>query len=144
FLLMLMFSISLVDFHTPADTRVLSPVFAVWVVLAACVLSAGMRRLPSHRASAVAAASIAVAACVFAWPTTKLVARLYREGDGFAHKQWQDSPTLAAVKQLPSDQQIFTNAPGAVYLVTGRQIILTVPSPISASSRLPNPEYPQL
>src|SRR5947207_2453482 len=81
FLLMLVFSISLVDFHTPADTRVLSPVFAVWVVLAACVLSAAMRRLPPARASVVAVASFVVAACVFAWPTTKLVARLWREGD---------------------------------------------------------------
>ena len=138
FLVLLVFSISLVDFYTPADTRVLSPVFVVWVLLLACIV-ASMRSASAQRV-AVAVAAVILAG-TFAFPSATLIRRLWRDGDGFARKFWQESPTLAAVKGLPADQQIFTNAPGVVYLITGRQTVLTVPSEINASSRLPNPDY---
>jgi hypothetical protein len=140
---LLVFSISFVDFHTPADERVLSPLFVAWAILGACAASAGVARLSARvRPAAIAACFLLAAVCCL--PTISLVKRLHREGDGFTHAQWQRSPTLAAVKQLPPDQQVFTNAPGVVYLLTGRQQILTVPSEINAASRLPNPDYPQL
>ena len=137
---LLVFSISFVDFHTPMDTRVLSPVFAGWIVLAGCVLSWWIGPLGrGHRMIAVAAT--AVIAAIMAWPSDSLVSRLWTEGDGFAHPQWRNSATMAAVRDLPAELQIFTNAPGAVYLLSGRQFIWTVPAEISASSRLPNPQY---
>jgi hypothetical protein len=82
--------------------------------------------------------------CATVLPSKRLVERLFRDGAGFAHRQWQQSPTLRAVGKLPPEMQIFTNAPGAVYLVTGREFILTIPAETSASSRLPNAEYPML
>ena len=42
---------------------------------------------------------------------------------------------------MPPEQIVYTNAPGAVYLLTGRLIIITIPAEFSASSRLPNPDY---
>jgi hypothetical protein len=36
---------------------------------------------------------------------------------------------------------IYSNAPGAVYLLTGRPVIITIPAQRSASSLLPNAEY---
>ncbi|MEO6435319.1 MAG: hypothetical protein ABIP55_06105, partial [Tepidisphaeraceae bacterium] len=150
FIGLLVFSISFVDFHTPMDTRVLSPAFVAWVVLAACVVSRWLgttKTRPRVLAGVAAAALVAV----IAWPSVKLpiqgvsagglIARLWREGDGFAHPMWRNSPTIAAVRQLRPELQIFTNAPGAIYLLTGRQFLLTIPAQISASSRLPNPEY---
>ena len=144
FVALLVFSISLVDFHTPMDTRVLSPVFAAWVALAAVVPSRRVERMtPGYRAVA-AIIALAGAVAIIAWPSVELVRRLCREGDGFAHPQWRNSATMAAVRALPPDQQVFTNAPGAVYLLSGRQLIWTIPAETSASSRLPNPEYPAL
>lgn len=143
FVTLLVFSISLVDFHTPLDTRVLSPVFAGWVVLGGCVLSWFVvdRGRPS-RAIAFAVAVVLIG--VLAWPSFTLVSRLWSVGDGFTHPQWRDSATMAAVRQLPPGIQVFTNAPGAVYLLSGRQFIWTIPPQIIASSRLPNPDHDAL
>jgi 4-amino-4-deoxy-L-arabinose transferase-like glycosyltransferase len=144
FVALLVFSISLVDFHTPMDTRVLSPVFAAWAVLAAVVLSRRVERMTPGPRAVAAVIALTGAVAIIAWPSIELVRRLHREGDGFAHPQWRNSATMAAVRALPPDQQIFTNAPGAVYLLSGRQLIWTIPAETSASSRLPNPEYPAL
>jgi hypothetical protein len=135
FLILLAISISFVDFHTPADTRVLSPIFFAWVIVGACVVSAKPR-------AAVGVGALLLLVLIV--PSIRLINRLSREGDGFAHAQWQQSPTIAAVRELPADKQIFTNAPGAVYLLTGRQLVLTVPAETRASSGLPNADYPAL
>jgi 4-amino-4-deoxy-L-arabinose transferase-like glycosyltransferase len=140
---LLVFSISFVDFHTPADQRVLSPIFVTWVILGACgatAIAEPLRR--GVRAGFIAGCGAAI--CLIGSPSIRLVARLHRHGDGFSHAMWQQSPTLAAVRELPPDMEVFTNAPGVVYLLTGRELILTVPSSISASSMLPNPDYQPL
>src|SRR5207244_3670653 len=41
FAILLVVSISLVDYHTPVDTRVLAPIYAAWVVLVGCILAEG-------------------------------------------------------------------------------------------------------
>ncbi|MEA2733865.1 MAG: hypothetical protein QOE14_316, partial [Humisphaera sp.] len=67
----------------------------------------------------------------------------YRDGAGFAHRMWRESPTLAAVREMvPPDKWVYTNAPGAMYLLTGRASIVTIPSKFSASSMRENPKYP--
>jgi hypothetical protein len=137
--MVLALSISLIDFHTPLDTRVLSPVYAAWVVLAGSVLAktqaAGARiRIPVTL----------IAAALFAWGGVRsfaTVQQAYRDGAGYAHRRWRESPTLGALRAIPQDKWIYTNAPGAVYLRCGRTIVITVPSPYSASSRLPNPDF---
>ena len=70
-----------------------------------------------------------------------MVRDMHTNGAGFAHAIWRNSPTIAAIRNFPPDQIIYTNAPGAVYLLTQHPIIITIPSQFSASSRLPNPEY---
>jgi hypothetical protein len=146
FVALIVFSISFVDFHTPADTRILAPVFIAWVILLACVgtaIAQGMAPVKQW----VFVSAIAGLAWVCIVPTVGygkrqgLVVRRFRDGEGFAHSAWRNSPTIAAVRELPPDAKIFTNAPGAIYLLTRRQNILTIPSAINASSRLPNPEY---
>lgn len=143
FIALLAISISLVDFHTPADTRVLSPVFVAWVVLATCTLAWAAERVRKP-ARCIMIALVVIYAAICVWPSVETIRTLRRDGGGFAHAMWRKSPVIEAVRQLPPDLQIFTNAPGVVYLLTGRQMLLTVPSEISASSRLPNPEYPAL
>ena len=144
FAALLAFSISFVDFHTPADQRVLSPMYFAWLILTACVATSLASSMTTRSLRTVAEVACVVIAMALMLPSIPLGLRLYHFGDGFAHAQWRRSPTIAAVNELPPELEIFTNAPGAVYLLTGRQVILTIPSEISSSSRLPNPDYPQL
>lgn len=44
-------------------------------------------------------------------------------GQGYHDGRWQASPTLAALQGLPSGTPIYSNAPDAVYLLTGRPSI---------------------
>jgi Dolichyl-phosphate-mannose-protein mannosyltransferase len=140
FVALIVFSISFVDFHTPADTRILSPVYIAWVIVLACAATAAAQAMPPARQRVIVAAC-AFLAVVCIMPSIELLKRRFRDGEGFAHREWRTSPTIAAVRQLPPDTKIFTNAPGVIYLLTRRQEILIVPSAINASSRLPNPEY---
>jgi hypothetical protein len=143
FVALVVFSISFVDFHTPADTRILSPVYIAWVIVLACAATAiGEAMPPVKQRMIVAACAVLALVCIV--PTKKLIERRYRDGEEFTHSVWRNSPTIAAVRELPPQTRIFTNAPSAVYLLTRRQNILTVPSAINASSRLPNLEYASL
>jgi len=141
FVALIIFSISFVDFHTPADSRILSPVYFAWVIVLACVGTAIAQAMPLQRGRTVVVVACLFAIYLCAFPSMKLIARRFRHGEGFTHETWRNSPTIAAIRELPSDQKIFTNAPGVIYLLTRRQSIVTVPSEINASTRLPNPEY---
>lgn len=43
-----------------------------------------------------------------------------REGMGFSARKWASSETIAAIKKMPSDALIYTNAGEAIYILTGR------------------------
>ena len=143
FFALIVFSVSFVDFHTPADSRILSPVYIAWVIVLACVtttIAQVMAPQPQRRQAVIVGACL-IAIYLCAYPSMRLIVRRYRHGEGFTHETWRNSPTIAAIRELPPDQKIFTNAPGVIYLLTRRQFIVTVPSEINASTRLPNPEY---
>jgi len=139
---MLVFSISFVDFSTPVDDRMLSPVYVAWLILAGCSIA---QRREISGGWRIAAACLGAALCIWAVVRSEmLVHQLWRDGGGFAQRSWRESAIIAAVKSLPADKIVYTNAPGAVYLLTGRSMIVTVPAEFSASSRLANPEYADL
>jgi hypothetical protein len=72
----------------------------------------------------------------------RLAHEQWRNGSGFAHRQWRESETLGALRELVSRETwIYTNAPGAMYLLTGRPSIIALPSKFSASSMRENPKY---
>lgn len=140
FAALLSVSISLFDYHTPVDARILSPVYAAWVIVAGWLLADASRRRPALRTTAWA-----IALLLAAWSIdrgARLAHAQYRDGSGFAHRHWRESQTLAALKEkVPHDQRVYTNAPGAIYLLTGRPSIVTLPSKFSASSMRDNPKY---
>lgn len=41
----------------------------------------------------------------------------------YQHPSWRTSPTIAEVRDLPEDATIYSNAPDAIYLLTGRNAI---------------------
>jgi hypothetical protein len=141
FAALLVVSISLFDYHTPVDRRILSPVYAAWLIVAGCVLADANRRSNSTRITAWT-----IALMLALWSIgrgARLAHEEFRDGAGFAHRQWRESETLAALAaKVPRDTWVYTNAPGAMYLLTGRPSIIALPSKFSASSMRENPKYP--
>ena len=73
----------------------------------------------------------------------RLAHEQFRDGSGFAHRQWRESRDAGdAEGARPARQWVYTNAPGAMYLLTGRPSIIALPSKFSASSMRENPKYP--
>jgi hypothetical protein len=72
--------------------------------------------------------------------SSQLVQDYAREGIGLAAVAWQHSEMVALVEELPSGQAIYTNAPEALYFLTGRSA-LSIPRKINVMAQRPNAEY---
>jgi 4-amino-4-deoxy-L-arabinose transferase-like glycosyltransferase len=140
FAALLIVSISLFDYHTPVDRRILSPVYAAWLIVAGCVMADVQRRPGS-----IATVAWTIALLLAVWSIgrgARLAHEQFRDGSGFAHRHWRESQTLAALRaNVPHEQSVYTNAPGAMYLLTNRPFIIALPSKFSASSMRANPKY---
>lgn len=130
-------SISAVD---PVDDRLLSPLVVPFVVLIAWTAD----HLPDVvRVECRRVVSIAVVAILGVWllgslvRTTDLVAVGARDGAGYASSQWQNSPLMAAVARAPERSLVYSNDPFAVYFVTGRQPVYTIPARVAGRSGEP-------
>lgn len=49
-----------------------------------------------------------------------IVLGLHRTGLGYTGREWRNSPTIAAVRDLPPERSLISNEPSAVLLLTGR------------------------
>jgi hypothetical protein len=131
FAMVLILSISLVDFHTPMDDRILSPIFFAAVAL---IFSAPVR----DKKIALSALAVAIIVCIQGVP---LIRDRYEQGSGYSTRFWRQSPTIAAARNLPSDIWAYSNAADTLYLLTGRLLCIPVPAKTVASSLEPNPKY---
>jgi len=59
---------------------------------------------------------------------------------GYASRGWRDAGLIAAVKKLPPDVLIYSNAEDAIYFLTGRAA-LRIPDKVNPFSGRPNPRY---
>ena len=70
-----------------------------------------------------------------------MIAPLWRDGGGYTHWIWRSSPTVAAVRALPSDWIVYTNASDVVYLHAPRAVIYPLPARFDPSSLIPNSKF---
>ena len=141
FAVMLAWSISFVDYHTPVDERILAPVWAAWVIVIGVVLATANKL---KRPIACATWGLAIALALVGTARSAVTVRnQHNRGGGFAHTQWRNSPTLAALRELPRERILYSNAPGVIYLLTNWPVVISLPTEYNASSRLPDPDYPQ-
>ena len=97
-----------VDAGVSLEPRELVPIFAAVVI----ALAASTRATTAIKALAAALAGAAV--------ISSLVAVAHHEGQVYSATKWTHSRLMADVRALPTDTVIFTNAPDALYLLTGR------------------------
>jgi 4-amino-4-deoxy-L-arabinose transferase-like glycosyltransferase len=143
--LFLLGSITWIDANTPLDARILSPLYLTILLLtllaAARVLNTiEQKPLLSRAIGATIAMASLLLALLMLRQSSQLVQDYAREGIGLAAVAWQHSEMVALVEELPSGQAIYTNAPEALYFLTGRSA-LSIPRKINVMAQRPNAEY---
>ncbi len=139
YLLFLLVSLSFVDFATPMDDRIFSAVYVPAVILVGAAM--WKRWIGSGRAVRGVILLAVAALIILDAQRGRVLAGHWREaGRGYAGVNWQSSRTIAALRTLPPDAVVYTNAPDAVYFLTGR-VTKSVPARIIFWTGKPNRSY---
>jgi hypothetical protein len=135
YFLFLLVAISLFDYTTKINARILSPLLGCAIV-ALCVLGASA----NHRWRVIAAAACAAIMVQWIFASSLQLSRLRHEGLGYASPLWLHSQTLRAVHRLPKETPIYTNAWDVIALLDDRPA-QTLPARIVGVSGVANPTF---
>lgn len=132
----LLASISLADYHTPLDGRILVPILPVVMVLIAHLF----RACPAKRLSLLL---LVVIMCLLALNVSKSVELMVmskKNGMGFANRNIQEMQIISTVRKLPSKWKVFTNGPEffSLYLPQGSTMF---PRKMHPGTQLDNEQY---
>jgi 4-amino-4-deoxy-L-arabinose transferase-like glycosyltransferase len=134
----LVVSISLFDFDTPMDLRILAPALVGALIAVAGTAAAWAPRHPAFRLLALAAALTLLP--LYTCSAAIEYALLFREGTGYASPQWIHNEVLAAARALPTSLKLHTNAPDVLALLADRPSI-RLPTKRFPITQKPNPSY---
>jgi hypothetical protein len=135
YLFFILVGISLFDFMTRINARILSPVLGC-VIVSACVLGASAG--PKMRAIAAAIGAALIVQWMFG--SAALLRTIHREGLGYAAPKWLQSQTLHAVHRMPKDQMIYSNAWDVISLLDDRPAQTLPPRIVGVTGR-PSPNF---
>ncbi|MDQ3439643.1 MAG: phospholipid carrier-dependent glycosyltransferase [Planctomycetota bacterium] len=127
YVLFLLVSFTFADAAMPFDYRILIPMLPLIVIALASGASALLRRLArsrpaaARRAGAAATLLIATMALLSAFTVGQFANNAGTKGLGYAASTWRTSPTLKAVRRLPRECVVWSNAPDAIRLLLGRE-----------------------
>ncbi len=137
---LLILSISFFDIHTPLNNRILSPVY-IAVVTLGLVLSYKMTKLVQIRAIP---ALLIIICVMFAFSqitqATSWLSLSYKDGLGYASRRWKQSKLMKHIRDLDPQRPVFTNAPDAIYIHTGR-VAYMIPTKVNPGTRSLNSNY---
>jgi 4-amino-4-deoxy-L-arabinose transferase-like glycosyltransferase len=136
----LLFSISFVDAATPLDARILLPYFPMAIVLILSTIAfAGFSKW-TVRGKSILYAGLASSILINSIASVPRAIEFHQEGMGLTSKMWQSSPTIAALEGIPKSVEIYTNAPGVVSYLAGREAHL-LPRIYNELTRMPNDSF---
>lgn len=135
----LLASISFVDALTPLDNRLLIPLLAPLVGLAACLVAA-VRRL-TGRPWLLLIGTLGLLGLA-ALQARQLSAELRgpRQAEGFASPGWTQSVIMRSLAATGEGRKLYSNWPDAIQYATGRPAYL-LPGRLNPYSRLPNERF---
>ena len=138
YLLMLIVSVSLVDFHTQLNERLMFPALIGAIV----VMASFGASLASNRLRLTATVVAALVLVISVRDGQRLARRMHHDGIGYSARIWQKSKLLATVKHLPPETVIYTNGADVLYLLEHRRTA-PVPAKLVATSRTANRDLQQ-
>jgi hypothetical protein len=120
--------------------RLLSPVLAPGLIFVIGIASSAFgthRRTVFKLASALLAVTLVGA---YACDEAKWVMNASREGIGYTNRTWKESETLRKFRSLSGAIRIYSNAPAAIYLHTGK-VAGEIPRKTDLRTRRPNRNF---
>jgi 4-amino-4-deoxy-L-arabinose transferase-like glycosyltransferase len=140
YILFILMSISFADATTPLDERILFPVFGLWSVSLAILLTALADRLRRAAAWWAVAGVVALAVGTRAGSAAMALHDVHATGEGYVADDWQRSELMAQVQRLPASVIVYSNAQDAIEFVIHRPA-RWLPDPLNWESMQPNPAY---
>jgi hypothetical protein len=136
-------TITFVDVCVQMSSRTFLSVYVASLLLGAVIADYLWRRLrPGTGVRAVAFAAAVLFVICEVSSAAPVVIEAYRGGDvlEFAGEKWRESELVAAVGRLEPGTVVYSNAPDAIYIYTGRPARF-LPRKFVGASRLPNETY---
>jgi 4-amino-4-deoxy-L-arabinose transferase-like glycosyltransferase len=106
------------DAGATMDGRLLAPVYVSTLLLTLSLVASRWAQAPLPLVGVAAGLCVVVVGTHLLW-TGARVGQYYREGQGYAGSEWRHSSTIGRVKALPKGMRVYSNAPDAVYALTG-------------------------
>ena len=139
--LVIFLSVSFFDAYIPMDSRILSPLYPAVLVLGMIAWARFVAvKEPSFRVRLTMAVLAAVVFCSQSAGAGSWLYFSYRDGIGYAGREWQESQLIKRVRGLDQSVPIFTNAPEVVYVLAGRPAY-GIPAKVNPQTQLPNEGY---
>ena len=138
YLLFIIFSASFLDAGIPFNQRILFPAFPVFLL---CVFYLASNFIQSRGVLSALAFAVLIG-LVFFIETYSLVKKRNAEGLGFASPKWYNSEIVRQVKNLDPSIGLYSNAPDAISLFTGRNTH-SLPIWAKPGTREPSSTYKQ-
>jgi 4-amino-4-deoxy-L-arabinose transferase-like glycosyltransferase len=115
----LLFARTFFEANLPLNYRLLCPIYPPVFILVVYWFAMLARWKPP--ATAVTVATLGVMICGYhAKRAVDWSIDTRHKGLGYASPAWKHSPTIAAIRDLPFDDSIFSNAPDAIYILANR------------------------
>ncbi len=130
-------TITFADAQTALNARLLAPVVPVLLLLLVALLIRAASR-PRLRTPVLATSAALTLSAVASTATWLLHAR--RDGLAYNAVAWKASPVVQAIASLPTDAVVYSNHPGAILYLTGREA-LGIPREFNPNSRKPYPDF---
>ncbi len=141
YMVLLAVSISFFDAHTALNSRIMSPVFFALVVSLMCLAYGLAQHMQRRRATKIICVALSVMlAAFYLYRGSGWVWHTSNNGLGFSSKKWQQSKAVRHVKELPEGILVFSNAPDALYTLTGRSA-LWIPAKVDPGDRQVNQDF---
>ncbi len=109
------------DPKSPANDRHLSSIFVAGLMAFLVSTYRFFQIYPNHPIRKTGFVFFLLLGCAYTFGAIPKYRELYQEGGRYTARVWKTSPTVLAVKLLPSDTRIYTNGPTVVYLNTQRE-----------------------
>jgi 4-amino-4-deoxy-L-arabinose transferase-like glycosyltransferase len=143
YLFMLALSSAFLDANTPLDSRILSPVYILAVIVG--LLLVGTQNKIEHRRTPIhygLNAAIVLLGALYLIGSVNWIQENQGVGFGYTSLRWRTSQALQELNQYPAETIIFSNAPEPIYLHTSRPARF-LPRRWCTITRQENPYYLQ-
>jgi hypothetical protein len=134
-------SITFFDAQIPIDSRILLPVYASLVIFCVSIIGCLLenRIVDKQLKPGLMAGALFICALqltdVSSWLNLS-----YRQGVGYASREWTDSALIKQLGDLSSQTLIGSNAPDVIYTLLGRPSEM-IPRKVFPDTNLPNENY---